>query len=81
VERLSTVTPGPVIQKEDLSLPNSDFRQIHGMALKDAVNAFEKAYISEVLDSVGGSRKRAASVLDIHRNTLLSKMTELGIKS
>lgn len=81
VERLSTVTPGPVIQKEDLSLPNSDFRQIHGMALKDAVNAFEKAYISEVLDSVGGSRKHAASVLDIHRNTLLSKMTELGIKS
>jgi len=80
VERLSTVTQGSVIQREDLSLPNSGLRQLQGMALKDAVSAFEKAYIADVLDSVNGSRKQAASILDIHRNTLLAKMNELGIK-
>ena len=81
VERVSTVAPGPVVRPEDISLPNTGYRQIEGLTLKDAVNAFERAYIVEVLENVGGSRKEAASLLGIHRNTLLSKMNELDIKA
>ncbi|MFO7970246.1 MAG: helix-turn-helix domain-containing protein, partial [Desulfobacterales bacterium] len=38
-------------------------------------------YISEVLESVDGNRKKAAERLGIHRNTLLSKTIELGLNA
>jgi len=79
-ERVSTVAPGPVVRPEDISLLNTGYRQIEGMTLKDAVSAFEKTYISEVLENVGGSRNEAANRLGIHRNTLLSRINELDVK-
>ncbi|MBW1772906.1 MAG: hypothetical protein JRJ82_08450, partial [Deltaproteobacteria bacterium] len=42
--------------------------------------SFERDYIRELLESVDGNRKKAAELLGIHRNTLLSKMNELGLK-
>jgi DNA-binding NtrC family response regulator len=49
------------------------------LPLKDAVQAFEKKYISDVLESVNGSRKEASRRLGIHRNTLLAKIQQLGL--
>jgi transcriptional regulator with PAS, ATPase and Fis domain len=79
VERLSTVVPEPVIRCKHLGEYNQD-KNFDNMTLKEAVSAFEKQYIYEVLESVDGSRTRAAKILDIHRNTLLTKTTEFGIK-
>jgi len=76
VERLCTVCGDPVIRVHDISYPDFGLRKIEGMELKAAVNAFEKAYIYEVLESVGGSKKQAAEILGIHRNTLLGKLNE-----
>ncbi|MBW1783050.1 MAG: hypothetical protein JRL30_20195 [Deltaproteobacteria bacterium] len=81
VERLATITIKTVIDVEDMSSPSIGLREFKGMKLKDAVKAFEKTYVSEVLEGVEGSRKRAAEALGIHRNTLLMKMNELGIQS
>ena len=77
VERLTTITRKTVINIQDVSAFNIDFGNItRGMKLKDAVSAFEKNYISEVLDNVGGNRRKAAQTLGIHRNTLFVKMNE-----
>ena len=81
VERLCTVTKKPVIYLQDISLPSIGLDEIKGMTLKDATRTFEKKFIAEVLDSVDGSRKNASEILGIHRNTLLLKMNDLGLKS
>jgi DNA-binding NtrC family response regulator len=74
VERLSTITKKPVIQLQDLTLSNVGLSKVKGMKLKDAVKAFEKQYIQEVLEITNGNKKKAAELLAIHRNTLSSKL-------
>jgi two-component system response regulator AtoC len=80
VERLATITKKSVIDVEDMSSPQIGLGEFKGMELKDAVKAFEKKFISEVLQGADGSRKMAAETLGIHRNTLLLKMNELDIQ-
>ena len=79
VERLFTITEGPVIHLEDSASFNIGNKEIRGLPLKEAVSIFEKKYISEVLDSVDGNRTKASVKLGIHRNTLLSKTNEFGL--
>jgi DNA-binding NtrC family response regulator len=79
VERSYTISKKPVIHLKDISTFSISPRPTRDLPLKKAVNAFEKEYIGDVLDSVGGSRKKAAEILCIHRNTLLSKMNDLGL--
>jgi DNA-binding NtrC family response regulator len=79
VERSFTVTKKPVIHLKDISTFSISSKSSGTLPLKKAVSAFEKQYIGDVLDSVGGSRKKAAEILSIHRNTLLSKMNDLGL--
>jgi DNA-binding NtrC family response regulator len=81
VERLIDITKGSVIHLKDISTFNIGKRGIKDMTLKRAVSAFEKNYISEILERVNGNRKKAAERLGIHRNTLLSKTIELGLNT
>jgi DNA-binding NtrC family response regulator len=76
VERLFTITKKQVIYPRDLSSLNIDQSIIKGLTLKKAVSAFEKQYIHSVLETVDGSRTKASRLLGIHRNTLLSKLSE-----
>ncbi len=80
VERLFTIAKDSVIHLKDISPFNVGKRQTKGMNLREAVNTFEKQYIGDVLELVDGNRKRAAEILGIHRNTLLTKINELSIK-
>ncbi len=81
VERLITITKGSTIRVKDLSFLNIDKREvIKDLTLKEAVKTFEKQYIAQTLEHVNGNRKNAAERLGIHRNTLLSKTNELGLK-
>ncbi len=79
VERLFTITEGPVIHLEGHTSFNISDKEIKGLPLKEAVSIFEKKYISEVLESVDGNRTKASDKLGIHRNTLLSKTNEFGL--
>ncbi len=79
VERLFTITKGPTICLRDITTLAVSKKEIKGQSLKEAVSGFEKRYIKEVLDEVGGSRQKAAKILGIHRNTLLSKMNDLDL--
>jgi DNA-binding NtrC family response regulator len=80
VERSFTITKDPVIHLRDISSLNIGKASIKDMTLKEAVNIFEQQYIHEVLESVEGNKKKAASILGIHRNTLLAKTSSLGLK-
>jgi DNA-binding NtrC family response regulator len=81
VERLFAITKGSLIHLKDISTFNSGKRGIKDMTLKQAVREFEKNYISEILESVDGNRKKAAQRLGIHRNTLFSKTVEFGLNT
>jgi len=82
VERLFTITKGPVIRFKDVAFLTIEKKEIiRDLTLKEAVKTFEKQYISEVLESVGGNRKKVAELLGIHRNTLLAKTNELGLNN
>ena len=77
VERLVTITKGPVIHLRNISTVSISLvkREIKDLTLKEAVHVFEKQYISEVLDIVNGNKKKAAEKLGVHRNTLMGKLT------
>jgi DNA-binding NtrC family response regulator len=51
-----------------------------GVQFDDAVQEFEKRFISRVLGCCDGSLTKAAGTLGIHRNTLSRKMEEYRIK-
>jgi two-component system response regulator AtoC len=79
-ERLCTVVRGETIRLRDLPLHDLKCVSRGNGSLREAVQAFERGFITEVLDSVNGSRTKAAERLQVHRNTLLAKMHSLGIK-
>jgi len=51
-----------------------------GMLLKGAREQFEKQFILGVLEKANWNQTEAAEILGIHRNTLMLKMQNLGIK-
>ena len=81
VERSFTIAKTSVIQLGDISPFHQTEKEIKETTLKEAVNAFERQYIHDVLQQVDGNRTKAAEILGIHRNTLLSKTTDLGLKT
>ena len=79
VERMITVTAGQVIDVEDLDPVFQKPVVSEGMSLKEAVAAFERRYIGQILARCSSNRTKAAEKLGIHRNTLTSKIQELGL--
>ncbi len=51
-----------------------------GILFEDALLAFEKTFIVQVLGRTGGNVSDAARQLRIHRNTLSRKMAEHHLK-
>jgi DNA-binding NtrC family response regulator len=47
--------------------------------LREVVSEAERAYIMKALQAAGGSKTRAAELLDISRKNLWEKMRDLGI--
>lgn len=72
-ERLFTISKNAVIDIEDISTLNINKKRNNEMTLKEAVDAFEKQCIAEVLELVNGNKTMAAKKLGVHRNTLLAK--------
>ena len=83
IERVSVLSPGPVITLEDLP---ADLRTRHEPAavesgcLSEALAAAEKRCIVHALTQCGGNRTRAASALGISRKNLWEKMKQLAIE-
>ena len=58
---------------------SSEQASINAQSLSGAVRETERRYLQEVLQSVGGQRKRAAEILGISRKTLWKKLKLLGL--
>jgi DNA-binding NtrC family response regulator len=80
VERLSTLCKEPIIHLKDIPMFTITKTEINDMPLKAAIKTFEKQYVGAILESVNWNRTKAAEILGIHRNTLLAKINELGMK-
>ena len=80
VERLSTLCKEPIIHLKDIPMFTITKTEIKDMPLKAATKTFEKQYVGAVLESVNWNRTKASKILGIHRNTLLAKINELGMK-
>jgi DNA-binding protein Fis len=51
-----------------------------GILFEDALRAFEKGFMAEVLNRSDGSLTGAAKTLGIHRNTLSRKVAEYRLR-
>ncbi len=79
VERMATVKAGPAIDIEDLDSVFQKCLPAEDLSLKEAVASFEREFIGQMLERHGFNRTKAAQKLGIHRNTLISKIQELGL--
>lgn len=77
VERLYTLCKGPIIHLEDIPLFPMKKTEIKNLPLKEAIKTFEKQYVNAVLERANWNRTKAAEILGVHRNTLLSKLNYL----
>jgi len=87
IERLVALTKEEVISYEGLPLDillAAEAGEVEagreGMLLKEAREQFEKQFILGVLGKVNWNQTEAAKLLGVHRNTLMMKMQNLGIK-
>ncbi|MDH5541985.1 MAG: sigma-54-dependent Fis family transcriptional regulator [Nitrospinota bacterium] len=83
VERALIMGSGKEIKPADL--PFEIFEQGEGkvevgISLKDAQDNFKREFIRRTLDSTGGSKTKAAQLLDIQRTYLSRLIKELGIE-
>ncbi|MFB0562707.1 MAG: sigma-54-dependent transcriptional regulator [Candidatus Lokiarchaeia archaeon] len=87
IERLVALTKEEVFSHKGLPLDilltvKTEENNIgkEGMLLKGAREQFEKQFILGVLEKVNWNQGETAKILGIHRNTLMLKMQNLGIK-
>jgi DNA-binding NtrC family response regulator len=84
IQRAVTLTKNAMLTPEDLALEVGtgvqDQPSIRAYPLTEAIREAERRYLQEVLQSVGGQRKRAAEILGISRKTLWKKMKLLGLE-
>mgnify|MGYP002154985388 CR=1 FL=1 len=87
IERLVALTREEVISHERLPLDillAVETGEVEvgkeGILLKEAREQFEKQFILAVLEKVNWNQTEAAKILGIHRNTLIMKTQNLGIK-
>jgi DNA-binding NtrC family response regulator len=84
IQRAVTLSKDAVLTVEDLPLEGvfatPDRASVHAQPLTDAIRETERRYLQEVLQSVGGQRKRAAEILGISRKTLWKKLKQLGLE-
>jgi DNA-binding NtrC family response regulator len=70
---------GPTIQREHLSAALRVTAPAPSRALRDAVLAFEREYVTRELARYAGHRARTAASLGITRQALAAKMARLGL--
>jgi len=73
------ITPENLPQGEEAPGPQGEFRQAWSGRLKDALRAYEKSYIENVLKETSCDRTRVAKLLGLSRSSLYRKMEHLGI--
>ncbi|PWU19537.1 MAG: hypothetical protein C5B49_05605 [Bdellovibrio sp.] len=82
VERLVVMTNRPLIQEQDIPLPEmAQIEDFYGDVTQDlpSLEQLERRYIQLVLEKVGGKKDKASQILGINRRTLYRKEREYGL--
>jgi DNA-binding NtrC family response regulator len=85
IHRAVVLAGGPVVMLQDVPLdvamPETGARLTEdtGLPLRDACDQFERQYVLRVLERVQWNVSRAARLLGVHRNTVLTKLSLWGI--
>ncbi|MFQ5596713.1 MAG: sigma 54-interacting transcriptional regulator [Nitrospiria bacterium] len=82
IERAVILSTGPVLEIEDALLPALDWLHRNAKTFR-TLEAVEREHIIKILDASGGvieGLRGAARVLDLHPNTLRSRLRKLGIQ-
>ena len=86
LHRAVVLARSPVIHLQDVPLdvamPETGSRlgEDTGPPLREAMEQFERQYILRVLEGAGWNVSRAARLLGVHRNTILTKLSGWGIQ-
>jgi len=86
LHRAVVLARSPVIHLQDVPLdvamPETGSRlgEDVGPPLREAMEQFERQYILRVLEGAGWNVSRAARLLGVHRNTILTKLSGWGIQ-
>jgi two-component system response regulator AtoC len=86
IHRAVVLSGGPVVMLRDVPLdvamPDTASRLTEdtGLPLREACDQFERQYVLRVLERVQWNVSRAARLLGVHRNTVLTKLSVWGIQ-
>ena len=85
IHRAVVLSGGPVVMLRDVPLDvampetGSGLTEDTGLPLREACERFERQYILRVLERVQWNVSRAARLLGVHRNTVLTKLSAWNI--
>ena len=86
IHRAVVLARGPVIQLQDvpldITMPEAGRvpEEASATSLREACDQFERQYILRVLEGGHWNISRAARVLGVHRNTILTKLAAWGVR-
>jgi two-component system response regulator AtoC len=86
IHRAVVLALGPVIQLQDvpidITMPETVRvpEEASATSLREACDQFERQYVLRVLERVYWNISRAARVLGVHRNTILTKLAAWGVR-
>jgi two-component system response regulator AtoC len=86
IHRAVVLAGGPVVMLRDVPLDvampetGSRLTEDSGLPLREACDQFERQYVLRVLERVQWNVSRAARLLGVHRNTVLTKLSVWGIQ-
>ncbi len=88
IERSVALATHPVIRLEDLPLDLAIHEVTPGrgaepavLTLREARERFEQAYVLRALEREDWNQSRAARTLGVHRNTLIARLAQWGIRT
>jgi two-component system response regulator AtoC len=85
IHRAVVLATGPVVMLRDVPLDvampetGSGLNEDTGLPLREACEGFERQYVLRVLERVQWNVSRAARLLGVHRNTVLTKLSAWNI--
>ena len=86
IHRAVVLAGGPVVLLRDVPLDvaipetGSRLTEDTGLPLREACDQFERQYVLRVLERVQWNVSRAARLLGVHRNTILTKLSMWGVQ-